>query len=135
MSQLYEQAWSQGNVDVLDEVMSEGHIQRDMVWSGASPEGRAGMQRGVTGYRRWFPDLNFTIKSLVADVEQKICFVEWVAEGTYSGVIEGHEEPGEKESFGGVSALTIENNQIVESRVYRNASQGERRMFLSRMDQ
>lgn len=123
MLQLYEEAWSKGNVDVLDEVMAEGHIQRDMIWSGASSEGRAAMQKGITGVRTAYPDLTFTINTLISDADQGVCMVEWSAEGTFSksAVKDGDSASAEKELFGGVSALSIVNNQIAETRVYRQA--------------
>ena len=72
---------------------------------------------------------------IIGDVENGTCFVEWLAEGTYSGAIEGISAATEKESFGGVSVLKIEGGQIVESRVYRNAPTGEKLMYLKAMDQ
>lgn len=128
--QLFEQAWSKGDTAVLDEVMAEGHIQRDMIWGGAGSEGRAALQKGVSAFRQFYPDLTFTIKTISPDPQQGICFVEWMAEGTYSGVLEGTQASDEKESFNGLSALTIKDSQIVETRVYRDAPKGEKAMFL-----
>lgn len=126
--QLYEEAWSKGNVDVLDDVLAEGHLQRDMIWPGASSEGRAALQRGITKYRERNPDLKFTIDTLVVDVDQSLCIVEWVAQGI-SGPSEEVSAAGEPETLVGMTALKISDNEIVESRVYRRSSAGEMSMF------
>lgn len=130
--QLYEEAWSKGNVEVLDDVLAEGHLQRDMIWAWSASEGRAALQRGITAFRKAYPDLIFNIETLVVDVDQSLCIVEWTAEGTYSGSFEGVNATGEPETLVGMTALKISDNQIVESRVYRRGSDGEMRRFASK---
>lgn len=48
MLQLYEVAWTKGELDALNDVMSDSHIQKDMLHPGSSSEGRQGIQRGIT---------------------------------------------------------------------------------------
>lgn len=58
--QYYSDAWSNGRVLVLNDIMAEGHEQHDVVWQplrvGA---GRRAMKRGILAYRAAYPDLNF----------------------------------------------------------------------------
>ena len=46
--QLYEVAWTKGEVEALNDVMSDSHSQRDMLHPGSSSTGRQGIQRGIT---------------------------------------------------------------------------------------
>lgn len=55
--QLYEDAWSQGKVLLLESIMAEEHAQVDRVWQAAAGIGRRRMKRGILAYRAAYPDI------------------------------------------------------------------------------
>lgn len=55
--QLYETAWSQGRVLLLDTIMAENHAQVDRVWQQTEGIGRRRMKRGILAYRAAYPDI------------------------------------------------------------------------------
>jgi len=55
--QLYEDAWSQGRVLLLNTIMAEDHAQVDRVWQPTAGVGRRRMKRGILAYRAAYPDI------------------------------------------------------------------------------
>jgi predicted ester cyclase len=114
--------------------MCEHHRQVDVIWPGASSEGRDRIKNGITRYRSAYPDLQFTIRSVVCDEQQRMCFVEWTASGSQTGQIGDREPSGKMATFGGVSCLFFDSDgKIEETRVYRQPPEDELKAFAKRM--
>jgi ketosteroid isomerase-like protein len=119
---MYQQVWSRGEINLLDQIMTEDHSQRDMIWL---PErlggGRERMQKGIRNYRKAYPDLEFELDHISVDEDKQRVVVEWTAHATQD-VSSGASKPtGHTEKFPGVAILDIQDGQIKESRVYRGA--------------
>jgi hypothetical protein len=127
----YEHAWSLPNPSEadLEPYLSEGHVQRDLVWqAGRESVGRGAMAKGMRHMRRAvYPDLSFTVeKAAVVDDESKSAttsvFVEWVFRGTFEG---------RADIARGVTVFDFEgggergSGKIARSSVYRQALPAE----------
>jgi hypothetical protein len=57
--QLYEAAWSSGDIRLLDAIMEEDHRQLDVVWQpgDGGSGGRRRLKRGILAYRAAYPDI------------------------------------------------------------------------------
>jgi len=55
--QLYEDAWSQGKILLLNKIMAEDHAQLDRIWQEKPGVGRQRMKRGILAYRKAYPDI------------------------------------------------------------------------------
>ena len=51
---LIEEAWNAGNLDVLEELVAQDHVEHDPAQAG-SPGGRAGMRGFIEQYKSAFP--------------------------------------------------------------------------------
>lgn len=77
---------------LLDDIMSQEHSQRDMVWQpDTTGGGRERMANGITAYRKMMPDLVFTLVGLAGDEASQRCYVEFEATGTEAAPQAGEE--------------------------------------------
>ncbi|KAK3268707.1 hypothetical protein CYMTET_22804 [Cymbomonas tetramitiformis] len=131
--QYYEQVWSEGNFEAMEQCMAEDHIQVDRVWIPQRElEGRDAMKRGIRGFRSAYPDLKFNVEEAVADVSASKVFVYWTASGSNQGPMFGQEPTGASLSISGISMLTINlDGRIQRSDVYREATGEEKAPFVS----
>lgn len=111
--QLYEEVWSTGDVARLDRIMTEDHDQLDVIWQpDRGGGGRTRMAEGITAFRRYIPDLQFTVQNMLADTDAQQCVVEWQAAGTQLKPAQVGSEPdatgeGEPVAFRGISVLQV----------------------------
>ena len=61
----FEEVWNQGNVEVLDELLTPEYVNHTPSF-GNPPPGPNGLKPIVLAMRRAFPDLHFTIEEVVA---------------------------------------------------------------------
>src|SRR5262245_17746039 len=78
---LVEEAWNQGKIEVLDEILADDFVHRDPT----APE-----RRNRDDYKQWiadsrvaFPDLQLTVDDELVDGEQ--IATRWTARGTHQG--------------------------------------------------
>jgi steroid delta-isomerase-like uncharacterized protein len=87
---LFEEAWSKGNLDVIDELVSPGAIDHDPM----GDRDVDGVKEAIQGYRAAFPDLTITIDDIFA-VDDKVV-VRWTADGTFESEFMGQQPTGER---------------------------------------
>ena len=108
---LFEEAWNQGNLDVIDELCAEDFVDHDPVMGDSD---REGVKQLVSGYRDAFPDLDITIEDTFADDDKVV--VRWVAQGTFENAIMGQEPTGERgDPINGIGIDRFEDGKVVES--------------------
>ena len=86
---LYEKAFNEGQLAVVDELFSSQFIDH------STPEqetGSAGVKAYVEQVRRGFPDIHITIEDMVAEHESIAVRTTW--RGTHLGAYEGIEATG-----------------------------------------
>lgn len=108
---MMEEAWNQGDLDVVDEICAESFVDHDPVMGDGD---RESLKQGITGYREAFPDLEITIDDIFA-AGDKVAF-RWTAQGTFENEIMGQQPTGEKgEPVHGIAIDRFEGGRIVES--------------------
>ncbi len=103
-----EEAFGQGNLTVLDEIISPNHVDGGPGALPGIPSGPEGTKMLITAYRNAFPDIHFTIDEQV--VEGNTVVTRWTGKGTHNG-----ELAGMPATVVGVGVDRIENGKIVES--------------------
>ena len=86
-----EEAFSRGNLDLLDGVCAEGFIDHDVIMGDQDKEG---LKRTISTYREAFPDLQFTIEDIMACGDKVV--TRWRAEGTFQNEFMGLPPTGER---------------------------------------
>jgi steroid delta-isomerase-like uncharacterized protein len=107
-----DHAWSQGNLTVADDLLTDGFVLHDPV---ASREvvGRDAERALIAGLRASIPDLAFTIDDLVADGDAVT--IRWIAEGAHGGDLLGFPSTGRALAVRGVDMYRLEDGRIAES--------------------
>jgi predicted ester cyclase len=113
VQRLLDQAFNQGNLDVVDEVTSPESISHDPA-QGADDQSPAETREMIAGYREAFPDLDITIAAQYADGD--VVVTRWTATGTQEGELWGIEPTGRQTTISGITIdLFDDGGLIVES--------------------
>ena len=109
---LYEEAWNQGKLDVLNELLASGAPIHDpgTPEAGTGPEG---MRQLISLYRTAFPDTHFTILAQVA--EGDLVLTQWRARGTHTGALMNIPPTNRVAEITGMSLTRYANGKGVEA--------------------
>jgi hypothetical protein len=84
---LFKEAFGQGNLAVLDEIIAPNQVNGGPGALPELPSGPEGTKMLITAYRNAFPDLHFTIDEQIA--EGNTVVTRWTAHGTHNGELAG----------------------------------------------
>ena len=107
---LFEEAWNQGNLAVVDELFAPdyvGHIPPEIL------NGPEAFKQFVKEYRTVFPDIHFTIEDLVAEGDKVVG--RWTCRGTHKGELQGIPATGVQVTSTGIHVSRIAGGKIVEA--------------------
>ena len=108
---LNQEAWSQGQLAVVDEVVAPGSVYHDPAL-GDIP-GSEGLKQAIMVYRTAYPDLQFTINDMIA--EGDLVAMRWSAAGTQQGELMGIPATGLQTTTVGTNIARFDaDGQIVE---------------------
>jgi steroid delta-isomerase-like uncharacterized protein len=108
---LFEEAWNQGNLEVIDEVCSEDFVNHDPLMGDSD---REGVKQLIATYREAFPDLELTIEEIFAAGDRVVA--RWTARGTFKNPLMGQQPTGEKGSpIEGIGIDRFEDGKIAEA--------------------
>ena len=107
-----EEVWNSGNLDMIDELIAENHVDHDPAQSGA-PGGRQAVRSFVEMYRSAYPDTRLAIGEMIA--EGDLVAMTWTATGTHRGELMGIAPTGRSVTVSGIGVDRIAGGQIVES--------------------
>ena len=106
-----DEAFSQGNLDVVDEVCAEGYVDHDPIMG---DQGADAVKETIRSYREAFPDLAFTVEEIF-DAGDKV-ITRWTGSGTFENEFMGQAPTGEKgDPISGIGIDRYEGGEIVES--------------------
>ena len=106
-----EEAFNQGNLDVIDELTSDNFVDHDALMGDQDRE--AGKQ-SIAGYREAFPDIHITIEDIFA-ADDKVVY-RWTGEGTFENEMMGLEPTHESgDPVRGITIDRFEGGKVVES--------------------
>jgi steroid delta-isomerase-like uncharacterized protein len=99
-----------GNVDVLDELVSEDYVEHNPL-PGVSPD-REGFKEMVQAIHAAFPDFRTEVLDQIAADDRVV--ERWTATGTHQGEFLGIEGSGGKLDIEGMDISRLEQGKIVE---------------------
>ncbi|WP_306052487.1 ester cyclase [Natronococcus wangiae] len=106
-----EEIWTDGSLETIDELFAESFVLHDPS-SADEPRGRDDYREYVETYRAAFPDLEYTVETVIA--EDDIAALRYTAHGTHEGELLGLEPTGERVSVSGMEMYRVEDGKIVE---------------------
>ncbi len=107
-----EEAFSQGDMSVLDEVCAEGFVDHDPV---VGDQDKEAAKQTISGYRDAFPDLTFEIEDAFEAGDKVV--MRWSGNGTFENEFMGQQPTGERgDPVKGISIDRFdEDGKIAES--------------------
>ena len=107
---MLDEAWSTGNLDMIDETIDTSYVFHDPAVPGI--RGPEGLKQLISMYRAGYPDLQFTIEDQFADGDTVI--QRWSCEGTHQGELMGIPATGKRTTTSGIGILRFEGGKVVE---------------------
>src|SRR5436190_21528823 len=106
-----DEAFSQGNLDVVDEVCADGYVDHDPIMG---DQGADAVKETIRSYREAFPDLTLTVEEIFEAGDKVV--TRWTGTGTFENEFMGQAPTGEKgDPIGGIGIDRYEGGKIVES--------------------
>ena len=108
--QIFDQAFNQGNLAIVDELISADLTSRMPGWG--LPATRMGLKQMIVNLRSAFPDLHCKIDDEIGEGEKLAA--HWTMLGTHQGSFFGSPPTGRPVTAQGLIFARTENGQIVE---------------------
>ena len=106
-----EEVWSNGNLAVVDELMTENFVGHNM--QPQLPNNREGFKMFARAYLAAFPDMDMSADDIIAEGDKVV--VRWSAEGKHKGDLMGIPATNKEVKVSGISIDRYESGKIVES--------------------
>jgi steroid delta-isomerase-like uncharacterized protein len=108
---LIEEAWNQGNLAVVDELLAYDHVPHHSM-IGDQPPSRELYKQFIVRTRAAFPDMHATIEDQIAEGDKVV--THWSVQGTHQGVFQGHSPAGNQMRVTGIVIDRIVDGKVVE---------------------
>ncbi len=108
--QIFEEAFNQGDLAVVDEVLTTDHIAH--IAFGGAPNGPKGLKWLIAVFRAAFPDLHCIVEDEIWDGDQFAA--HWTLRGTHKGSFLGNPPTGRPVEVQGIIFAHTKNGRIVE---------------------
>ena len=105
-----EEAFNQGNLAVIDELVAADYVDHDL--PPGFPEGQEGFKQLVAMYRAAFPDVQMTIEDVIADGDKVA--LRWTATGTHQGELMGIPPTNKQVTVTGMDINRLAGGKIAE---------------------
>ena len=107
---LFDEVFTQGNLDLVNELIAPDHINNDPV----NPiRGRDAYRDLVVKYRTAFPDLRLEVDEIFSAGDRVVC--RYHGTGTQRGELEGIAPTGREANVPGIFITRIADGQLQES--------------------
>jgi steroid delta-isomerase-like uncharacterized protein len=107
---IFEKAFNQGDLAVVDEVFSPDHFAHNSITR--VPNGPQGFKLLITMLRNAFPDLHCTVDDEIHEGDK--FSARWTLHGTHRGQFMGNPPTGKQVSVPGIIFGRTENGRIIE---------------------
>ena len=109
--QLIKEAFGGGNLDLIDELCTDGYVYHDPL---TGEQDREASKQQVAAYRAAFPDLEFTIEDSFAAGDRVV--TRWIAQGTFENEMMGLQPTGKRgQGIEGITIDRFEDGLVAES--------------------
>ena len=106
-----DEAFNQGNLAVVDELVAPNGISHHSSWG--TPANRTGLKQLIAMFRTAFPDLHCTIEDEIIQGDKTAA--HWTMRGTHKGLFLGNSPTSKSISVKGLIYARIENDQVIEN--------------------
>ncbi len=110
IQRIFEEAFNQGSLAVVDEVVSANHLAHNPF--GGAPQGPQGLKWLIIMFRSAFPDLHCTLEDEINQGDKVAA--HWVMRGTQKGPFLGNQPTGRRIEIQGMIFARMESGRIVE---------------------
>ena len=108
---LVEEVFNQGNMSVIDELLSPDFVDHEQL-PPEMPPGREATKLMFTMLRSAFPDFKATIEHLIAEGDKAVLSMTWT--GTQQGEFMGVPSTGKSMSIGVIDIFRLAEGKFVE---------------------
>ena len=115
---LLEDIWSNGNLNVVDEIFTTNFVRHGPALEG-EVSGREAVKKLVTMFRNGFPDLRTSTADQVA--EGNLVVTRWTARGTHRGELMGIAPSGKQITIAGALINRLAGGKIEAEWAYYDA--------------
>jgi steroid delta-isomerase-like uncharacterized protein len=109
---LFEEGFSQGHVEVVDEVLAPDFVCYDPNSESGEVRGAETIKGEIEYFRNAVPDLTYTIEDQIAEDDKVV--TRYTVSGTHQGEFFGVAPTGKQISMTGVSIDRFEGGKMVE---------------------
>jgi len=110
INRIFEDAFNQGNLAVVDEVLTSDHFAHNAF--GGTPNGPEGLKWLIAMFRTAFPDLHCTVEDEIGEGDKFAA--HWTMRGTNKGPFLGNPPTGRLVEVQGIIFAKFEERKIVE---------------------
>lgn len=107
---MFEDAFNQGTLAVVDEVVAPNGVTHTPTWS--MPQNREGLKQLIALFRSAFPDLHCTVEDEISEGDKMAA--HWTMRGTHRGLFLGTPPTSRPIVVHGMMFARTENGQIAE---------------------
>lgn len=107
---VFDEAFNQGNLAIVDELLSPDHLAHNAF--GGGPNGSAGLKWLIVTFRAAFPDLHCNVEDEIQEGEKFAA--HWTMRGTHKGSYMGNPPTGRPVEMQGIIFGRTANDRIVE---------------------
>ena len=108
--QIFDEAFNQGNLDVVDKLLIPDHSTHTNF--GGIPNGPQGLKCLIAMFRNAFPDIHWTLEDEIKQGDKLAA--HWTMRGTHTGQFLGNPPTGRPVEVQGIIFARTENGRIVE---------------------
>jgi steroid delta-isomerase-like uncharacterized protein len=108
--QIFDEAFNQGNLDIVDKLLTPDHSAHNAF--GGVPNGPQGLKCLIAMFRNAFPDLHCTLDDEIKQGDKLAA--HWTMSGTHKGSFLGNPPTGRPVEAQGIIFARTENGRIVE---------------------
>ena len=108
----FEDGFTQGRLDAMDEVMSDDFVSHDPQVP-TEARGPAAAREVISTYRGAFPDVRMVIEDVVEQRDRVA--IRWTATGTHEGELNGLHPTGRHVEVTGMTIQRIAGGRVVEA--------------------
>ena len=108
---VFDEAFNQGDLAVIDELIAPASISHHFSWG--VPDNRTGFKQLIAMFRKAFPDLSCTVEDEISQAGRVAA--HWTMRGTHLGLFLGNSPTNEQILVQALIYARIENNQIIEN--------------------
>jgi steroid delta-isomerase-like uncharacterized protein len=110
VQRIFDQAFSQGDLAVVDELVAADRISHTLSW--AMPGSRMGLKQLIATFRTAFPDLHCTVEDEIREGDKFAA--HWTMRGTQTGSFLGNPPTGRPVEVQGIIFARTADGRIVE---------------------